>query len=69
MNVTQASLTLEIDGQTCMALLDQVDKNLLVRVVAQLVPDGLLKVVPLADDFKWESFAKEDYKKDKGVKP
>jgi len=49
--------------------LDQVDKNLLVRVVAQLVPDGLLKVVPLADDFKWESFAKEDYKKDEGVKP
>jgi hypothetical protein len=62
-NVTQVSLVLEIDGKTCAAVLSEVDKNLLVKLVASLVPDGLLKVIPLNSDFKWEQFKSQDYAK------
>jgi len=55
MNITKASLVLEIDGQMCLALLDGIDKNLLVETISCLFDDGKLKVVKMPDDYQWDT--------------
>lgn len=67
--VTKASLIIEVDGEVCAVLLNDIpDLNDLVRVVAGLSSSQTLTVVPLNDSFKWENFSQEDYKKSNEVK-
>lgn len=60
--VTRASLILEIDGKTCVALLDGIDLDLMVSMIGPVCVDGVLKVVPLNKTFTWDAFTKNDYK-------
>ncbi len=54
MSVTAISLVLEIDGKPHIALINEIDPNLLINVIAGLTKDGTLKVVKMSDDFKIE---------------
>lgn len=62
MNVTKASLILEIDDKSYVAILKDIDLNLMVDVISTLLPENKLKVVPLNDTFKWEEIASTDFR-------
>ena len=57
MEVTKAGLALEINGKPYAVVLKDVDINLMVQVVSSLFSDGTLKVLPLNEDYKFESIA------------
>lgn len=60
MEVNRVCIMLEIDGQTSMALLDGIDKTLLIQTLGILSPTGKLRVIKLDDSFVWTQFQKHD---------
>ena len=57
MEVSKASLAVEIDGKPYAVVLKDVDINLMIQVVSSLFSDDTLKVLPLNEDYKFESIA------------
>ena len=54
MKATKACLYLEIDGAVCIAVLSNIDAQLIVDVVSTLTESGKLSVVKLPDGFKFD---------------
>jgi hypothetical protein len=52
MKITKASLFLEIDNKICFAVLEGVDLDLMVQMIAGLTEKGKLLTVKMGDDFK-----------------
>jgi len=54
MNVTKASLVLEIDGVPHFAILKNVNLNLMVEMIALLIESGKLDVIKAPDKYQFE---------------
>jgi hypothetical protein len=57
MDITKASLVLEINGKPHIALLDGVNIGIMCNLIAVLTDGGTLKVVKAPDSFRFENLS------------
>ena len=60
MNVTKACLFLEVDGMTCVGILDGTDLTDMCMAISSVHPKGVLPVKQLNDTFHWENLSTDD---------